>query len=108
VNIWLFSKQYFCILVTSTQDEISSWIAKEAQINGEGNPPFYHPFLASQISNIYFKNTSKLGDFRAEKYRFYLCGFYEPWSCKLSRPLLNSARLTDRKVLTFFLFCKGL
>ena len=54
VNIWLFIKQYFCILVTSTQDEISSWIAKEAQINGEGNPPFYHPFLASQISNNFF------------------------------------------------------
>lgn len=54
-----------CILVTSTQDEISSWIAKEAQINGEGNPPFYHPFLTSQISKYFLINRNKLGDCHA-------------------------------------------
>jgi hypothetical protein len=55
----------FCILVTSTQGEISSWIAKEAQINGEGNPPFYHTFLASQISKYFLINSDKLADFHA-------------------------------------------
>lgn len=55
----------FCILVTSTQGEISSWIAKEAQINGEGNPPFYHSLLASQISKYFFINSNKHADFHA-------------------------------------------
>jgi len=61
----LIIKHVFCILATSTQGEISSWIAKEAQINGEGNPPFYHTFLASQISKYFFINSDKLADFHA-------------------------------------------
>lgn len=45
----------FCILVTSTQGEISSWIAKEAQINGEGNPPFIILYLLPKFLNIFYK-----------------------------------------------------
>ncbi|NBR04843.1 MAG: hypothetical protein EBT92_03645 [Planctomycetes bacterium] len=65
MNIWLIINYVCCILVTSTQGEISSWIAKEAQINGEGNPPFYHPFLTSQITEYFLLNSKKLADFHA-------------------------------------------
>lgn len=77
MNIWLSCKYFCCMLVTSIQGEISSWIAKEAQINGERNPLIYHTFLASQTFKNFSLNSKKHGYYHALKIRFYICGFDE-------------------------------